>query len=129
MSNLVEHARYELNRAGLFDADADYGGAHAKAVMDLITTFAEQGHSGMSAGMTLQLFHQLAQYKPIGPITNNPDEWTNVSDISDSPMWQNRRRSTSFSRDGGTTWYDIEDSAMNNGDVWNRGDTVPEAQP
>lgn len=120
MSNLTEHARYELSRAGLFDADADYGGAHANAVMELIETFAAQGHSGMSASMVIQLFHDLAQYKPLGPITSDPSEWVNVSDISGEPLWQNRRRSTSFSRDGGATWYDIEDPSLNNGDVWNR---------
>ncbi len=116
MSHLIEHARHELTRAGLFDADADYGGAHAKAVMDLIETFAGQGHSGMSAAITLRLFSDLAQFKPIGPITSDPGEWTEVAD----GMWQNRRRSSSFSRDGGTTWYDIDDEALNNGDVWRR---------
>lgn len=114
MSNLIEHARYELTRAGLFDDDADYGGAHAQAVMDLMEVFASQGHSGMSAAITLRLFYDLAEFKPIGPITSDPDEWTEVTD----GMWQNKRRSTSFSHDGGATWYDIEDEALNNGAVW-----------
>lgn len=122
MSNLTEHAQYELTRASLFDKDADYGGAHAKAVMDLVTVFSDQQHSGASAAITLGLFYQLAQFKPIGPITSDPDEWMNVSDISGDPMWQNRRRGTSFSRDGGKTWYDIEDESLNNGDVWRRAE-------
>lgn len=120
MSNLTDHATYELNNAGLFDEDADYGGAHAKAVMELIETFDSQHHSGMSAAITLRLFYDLAQFKPLGDITNDPDEWTNVSDISDSMLWQNKRRGTSFSRDGGVTWYDFEDESLNNGDVWQR---------
>jgi hypothetical protein len=33
-------------------------------------------------------------------------------------MWQNRRRSTTFSRDGGRTWYDIDDPSLDNGDTW-----------
>lgn len=120
MSNLIEHARAEMSRAGLFDSDADYGGAHAKAVMELVETFDRQGHSGMSAAMTLGLFHELAQFKPIGPITSDPAEWMNVSEASGFELWQNRRRGTSFSRDGGQTWYDIEDASLNNGDVWQR---------
>ena len=120
MSNLTEHARYELNRAGLFDADADYGGAHAKAVMELIETFSAQGHSGMSAALTLKLFYELAQFHPLGPITSGPDEWVDISGISDEPLWQNKRRGSSFSRDGGKTWYDIEDESLNNGDVWRK---------
>lgn len=118
MSNLIDHAKREMTLAGLFDDDADYNGAHAPAVMELIETFAKQGHSGASAAITLGLFYNLAQFKPIGPITSDPDEWRNVSDCSAEPLWQNRRRSTSFSRDGGKTWYDIEDDSLNNGDVW-----------
>jgi hypothetical protein len=114
MSNLVEHARYEMNRAGLFDKDADYGGAHAKAVMKLIETFAEQGHSNNSAAITLALFDKLARFEPIGPITSDADEWVEVTE----GMWQNKRRGTSFSRDGGATWYDIDDESLNNGDAW-----------
>jgi hypothetical protein len=119
MSNLTDHAQYELSRAGLFDDDADYGGAHGHAVMELIKTFAGQGHSGMSAGITLRLFHQLAKFKPIGTITSDPDEWGLVTD----GMWQNKRRVTSFSRDAGKTWYDIEDESLNNGDVWHRSES------
>jgi hypothetical protein len=114
VSNLQAHAQYELEKAGLFDEDADYGGAHASAVMDLINTFDDQHHSGMSAAITLKLFSDLAQSKPLSPITSEPSEWTEVVD----DMWQNRRRSTSFSHDGGLTWYDIEDSSLNNGAVW-----------
>lgn len=116
MSNLTEHARFEMERAGLFDADADYGGAHAHAVMKLIETFSEQGHSGMSASITLKLFYELAQFHPIGPITSDPSEWMEIG----PDTWQNRRRSSSFSRDAGKTWYDIEDESLNNGDVWRR---------
>lgn len=116
MSNLTQHAKSELERAGLFDKDADYGGAHAKAVMELVETFSKQGHSGMSAAITLSLFDKLARFQPIGELTSDPSEWMEVAE----DLWQNRRRGSSFSRDGGTTWYDIEDSSRNNGDVWKR---------
>lgn len=118
MSNLINHAQYEMNRAGLFDEDADYNGMHARAVMDLIETFDRQEHSGMSAAITLRLFYELAQFHPIGPITSDPDEWVDVASVSGSSLWQNKRRSSSFSRDGGATWYDIEDESLNNGDSW-----------
>ncbi len=120
MSNLIQHAQYEMQRAGLFDDDADYGGAHAHAVMELIKVFAAQGHSGMSAGMTIHLFTELASFRPLGPITSDPDEWGHVADTEDGPLWQNKRRSTSFSRDGGKTWYDTEDESLNNGDTWKK---------
>lgn len=118
MSNLVTHAEYELRRAGIFDKDADYNGALSKVVMDLIRLFASQKHSGYSANMTLDLFNELARFRPLTPITSDPEEWTDVSHMSDSKMWQNKRRTTSFSRDGGQTWYDIDDASLNNGDSW-----------
>lgn len=113
-SPLYQHALSELRREGMFDEDADYGGALAHAVLELIETFARQGHSGYSAAMTRSLFDRLARFEPLSPITNDPEEWTEVID----GMWQNKRRSTSFSNDGGQTWYDIEDASRSNGARW-----------
>lgn len=121
MSNLINHAKYELDKAGMFDSDADYGGALAGAVMELIKVFADQHHSGMSAQMTIHLFTELASFRPLTPITSDPEEWGHVADTNEGPLWQNKRRGTSFSRDGGKTWYDIEDESLNNGDAWKRG--------
>ena len=115
MSNLINHAQTEMNRAGLFEEDADYGGAHAKAVMDLIELFASQQHSGMSAAITLGIFSKLARFEPLTPITSDPEEWEDVSEQSGYALWQNKRQSTSFSEDGGKTWYDIEDRSRDNG--------------
>lgn len=66
MSNLINHATAELNKHGLMDKDADYDGELGKGVLELITLFASQGHSGMSAEMTIQLFERLARFKEIG---------------------------------------------------------------
>ena len=74
-SNLVRHARAELRRAGLFDADADYGGALAESVMALIEVFSSQGHSGMSGGMTIDLFGRLAGFEALSALTTDPSEW------------------------------------------------------
>jgi hypothetical protein len=120
MSNLIDHAKYELELAGLFDADSDYDGMIGKAVMELVKVFAEQGHSGFSAHQTLLLFNEVANYKPLSPIGVSADEWINVSEMSNEPMWQNKRRGSTFSRDGGKTWYDIDDPALNNGDTWQK---------
>lgn len=107
-SPLVNHAEDELERAGLFDPDSDYNGALAHGVMHLIQTFSKQGHSGFSAAMTLQLFEKLANFKTLTPITDDPDEWHDVSDISGTPMWQNKRDPSYFSRDEGKTWYNLD---------------------
>lgn len=108
--SLVEHAESELKLAGFFDKDADYGGMLGNAVLELIDLFAKQGHSGFSAGLAIHLFNELAQYKPLTPLTTNPDEWFDISDMNGSPMWQSKRNSAVFSKDGGQTWYDLNDN-------------------
>jgi hypothetical protein len=107
MSNLVDHAERELKLAGLYDADADYGGEVAKCVMELITAFAKQGHSGGSGAALMTLFSRLARFEPLTPITSDPAEWNDVSAVSDERMWQSRRCPSVFCDDQGTVW-DIE---------------------
>lgn len=118
MSNLIDHAAKELKLAGLFDKDSDYNGMLGDAVLDLVKVFSKQGHSGFSAHQTLKIFNQVANYKPLTPIGTTKEEWINVSDMSGEKLWQNSRRSTTFSRDGGKTWYDIDDPKLDNGDTW-----------
>lgn len=109
MGNLVDHAKRELEYAGMFDDDADYRGEIAYVVMELVEVFEKQQHSGMSAALTLEFFTKLARFKTLSPITVDPDEWLDRSDISGYPLWQNTRDSAVFSEDGGLTWYDVED--------------------
>ena len=106
---LVAHAEEELRRAGLFDDDSDYAGMLGKAVVALVKVFAEQGHSGFSAHRTLELFNVVANFKTLTPLTSDPSEWNDVSEISGHPLWQNRRQSSTFSKDGGKTWWDVDE--------------------
>ena len=103
--SLVAHAKRELDLEGLFDRDADYGGMVGKAVLELVETFAKQGHSGFSAGMVLELFNKVASFKPLSKLSSDPEEWEDRSEISNAPMWQNMRDPRVFSKDGGETWY------------------------
>ena len=87
MSNLEKYAESELRRAGLYDKDSDYGGMLAEATMKLIKVFADEGHSGFSAGMAVSLFEKLARFEPLSPLTGEDDEWTEVGD----GVFQNKR--------------------------------------
>lgn len=110
-SNLIKHAQDELWRAGFFDPDSDYDGMIGVAVMGLIDTVANQGHSGTSINYVVAIFNQLVQFKALTPLTDDPNEWINHTDISDgNPLWQNRRQSDAFSNDGGKTYYSVDDT-------------------
>lgn len=131
MSNLIEHAEYELLLAGLFAEAGDYGGMIAEAVLELVEVFSKQGHSGYSAGLVLRLFNEVANYRTLTPVGVSQEEWVEVGSsglVGSSDyerFWQNKRRSSTFSRDGGKTWYDIDDASLNNGDVWKRERKFP----
>lgn len=105
MTTLAEHARRELELAGLFDGDSDYGGMIGPAVMEVIEVFASQGHSGASISIAGTIVHELLQRKTLTPLTYGPEEWEDRSEISGYPLWQNVRDSSVFSRDGGATHF------------------------
>jgi len=75
MSNLTKFAESELTRAGFFDKDSDYGGMLGEAVMKMVKVFADEGHSGFSAGMAISLFKTVASFEPLTPLTGDDDEW------------------------------------------------------
>jgi hypothetical protein len=118
-SLLVEHAKYELQKAGLLDKEDFYGGLTGRAVLDLIKLFSKQRHTGMSASIVRQLFNQLSSYKTITPLTGEDSEWTEVGE----GLFQNNRCSNIFrdknkfkgqaynldgkifSDDGGKSWF------------------------
>lgn len=110
MSNLEKHAEDEMRRAGLYDKDSDYGGMIPEAVMKLVKVHAEERHSGGSHSMVLGIFNRVVSYKTLTPLTDDPEEWTQVGpDMMPDQAWQNRRSSSCFSKDGGKTWYDIDE--------------------
>jgi hypothetical protein len=104
-SNFLDWAEKEVKAAGLLDADSDYDGMLGEAVLELVNVFDAQGHSGMSAAMVKEIFDSLASWKPLSPLTNNPEEWMEVTE----GLWQSRRNPACFSEDGGKTYTDQND--------------------
>ena len=119
MSNLVQHAERELRAAGLYDADSDYSGMLADAVIQLVKVFADQGHSGFSASRTIAIFAKVAGFEPLVPLTGADDEWTECV----HGIYQNKRCSRVFKENGQA--YDIEGIVFRDkdGSAWTSRDS------
>jgi hypothetical protein len=61
--------------------------------------------------MTREIFCELAEWKNLTPLTNAIDEWQDVREYcADSEeMYQNLRNPSCFSKDGGKTYYSLDD--------------------
>ena len=113
--NLTGHARRELELAGMFDKEVDGSEAAgswnrlcAEAVIELMEVFAGQGHSGFSASMTQELFSRLSKFEALTELTDNSDEWNDISEMQNGELgWQSNRNPSCFSEDGGKTYWDI----------------------
>lgn len=98
---LVEHARRELELIGEEPGVIDW-------YVKVIQAFADFGHSGGSASVTIPVLNKLLQFKNLSALTDDPDEWTHIQgEMWPEPggIYQNRRDSEAFSKDGGKTYY------------------------
>ena len=95
MSNLLKHAERELKLIG-YDGTDEYNNMAKDAILELMDTFAKQGHSGFSANYVSNIFHKLSKFETLSPLTGNDDEWSDVSDMSGEMMFQNNRDSRVF---------------------------------
>lgn len=102
----VDWARHELELAGLFDEDSDYGGMIGQAVYDIVRLFSMQGHSGFSAIIVTDLVNKLLRFEPI--TENDHSEYIDRTEESGYQLWQCKRDSRYFSEDSGKTWYNVD---------------------
>jgi hypothetical protein len=114
-SCLATHGRKELELAGMYDSEVDGSKAlgawnklTADAVVELLDVFGNQGHSGMSGEMALELFCRLGRFENLTEITDDPDEWIDRTKESGEPFWQNDRNYSIFSNDGGKTHWHLD---------------------
>lgn len=96
-SNLVAHAIRELDIIGETSHEEP---SMRKYVLDVVRTFAEQGHSGSSAAWLSAVLDKLLRYQPLSPITDAAEDWIEVG----PEVWQCRRDSECFSGDGGKSY-------------------------
>lgn len=103
--SLVEHARRELELSGQFAEDP----AYAQSIVAAVAAFASYGHSGGSASVAIEQLHRLLRGEALTPLTDDPAEWEDRTEMSSRPWWQNRRDGRAMSHDGGKTFWMVED--------------------
>jgi hypothetical protein len=103
-SGLVQHAERELKAIGEEQEVID-------GYLKMLTVFADMGHSGASAMFFIDVLNKVIRFENLGPLTNDPDEWMDVGEMSGFPFWQSRRCSEAFSTDGGQTYYLLSDGS------------------
>lgn len=108
MSNLVDHARRELNTIKE-DPETTEG------LLRVVQAFADMGHSGASASIAIAQLNVLLQFENLSPLTDDPEEWHfHGPEFWDGTngIWQNRRNGEAFSNDGGKTYYLLSEQAQ-----------------
>jgi len=106
-SNTVDWAKRELELAGFFDKDSDYGGMLGHSILDVVKKFCEQGNSGSSAAISLSVLDKLLRHEPLTSL-GNPTETGEYEDCTEmgggNPLWQSTRDPSVFSYDNGKSW-------------------------
>lgn len=108
MSNLVNHARRELQLVGEDEVTIE-------GYLGVIQAFADMGHSGGSASVAIPVITELLQFKNLTPLTDDPEEWMHVAEEmwgEKDGVYQNRRNGEAFSYDKGKTYYLLSDEPV-----------------
>lgn len=105
--SLVNYAEKELDRIGMTEED-EMNGMMRKHLVHMVKEFADEGHSGFSASYALQCLKKLLNFKPLSPLTGADDEWTEVTQISGYPHFQNKRCGSIFKDGKDGNAYDID---------------------
>ena len=84
---LMEYAERELPKAG----DDKWQKLINENIIEILTVFSEQGHSGTSSGYVRAALEKLLDWKPLGPLTGEEDEWKDGYGWSDDFSQQNMK--------------------------------------
>ena len=87
--SMIAFASSEMRRAGFADSDI-------AAMEQILTIFYDTWDSGGAVWAMAPVLQRCIAGKPLSLLTGHDDEWTDVSEYSGEPMWQNKRCGTVF---------------------------------
>lgn len=126
-SNLLRHAKREWEIA--FPDQDEMQSDIGQDILDMVSLFSIQGHSGFSANYARQYVDKALQYAPFTPLTGNESEW--AEPFCNEGTQQNKRCSHVFRNPDGTC-YDIQGKVFRDPDgctYTNRESRVPVTFP
>lgn len=89
----------------------DYGCACYESALKAFKSLCEDGHSGYSIGVTKHILNRLIDGKPLTPIEDTEDGWSERSSVHNGyKSYQNKRMSSLFKDvydDGSVKYHDI----------------------
>ena len=76
-------------------------------VLQLLKVFANQGHSGFTAPLILELFENCVCFRPLTPLTGEEDEWVPIDEGNPDETEENIRAHGIFRKhhDNATAYY------------------------
>ena len=115
--SLLDWAKNEIEiackkeRGSAPNDEFDYGCACYESALKAFECLCEDGHSGMSIGITKNILNRLIDGKCLTPIYDLPEEWNEVWSSDGYTEYQCRRMSSLFKRvynDGTIRYRDID---------------------
>lgn len=101
--SLIDFAKSELDIIGIKEDD-EVDKAMRNHILQMVSVFEDEGHSGFSASYAIGLISKLLKFQPLSPLTGEDSEWNLVSEID--MCYQNKRCAHVFKdRDGA---YDLQ---------------------
>ena len=113
MSNLIFHAKNELDAIGMGEDSSEINLSMRNHLLNMVTEFSKEGHSGFSASYAISLLSKLLNFEQLCPLTGDDSEWVEVAEVSGYPLYQNKREGRVFKEQGvaydtsGIVFYDI----------------------
>ena len=101
MTALGDHAAAELDYQGITDPER----ASILTIVGNYAEFSEEDRPGI-----IEKVRVLLLFKPLSDLTNDPDEWTDQSDlVGGRPLWQSTRDPDAWSHDEGQHYWYMSD--------------------
>lgn len=120
----------ERERGGASEDECDYGVACYESALKAFRSLLEDGHSGMSIGITLNILNSLVKGQPLTPIEDTDDVWNECGRYpyeKDYITYQCKRMSSLFKdvyADGHIEYLDVNRFrcvTLNSSACWSNG--------